>query len=650
MPFTNPWGPHTSKIILQCSLITIPMLASTMALLWIVFSNKIEETCPYSELCPGPDVMNTTLKSNYYVDYPVARLAFISSWSSTVSLALVGFMMSIYAFTSAADLIRLSQDSTRQQALPSPHQMSLLLRTLNSESLILWSLATSVVKRLFSEKFKNDSCSQKSSRIVQTSVAFFVVGITASLLIQGADVYFHVAAEAIELAQIHVLSSTSHHYSKGLAPWCLNRPALGSMGYKSFWGCSISGQLATNGPRLNLFVTNNTAIFDLMNSKSKDYQIFNFTDSNDLQYALVGPGGVDTAMDWKATSFGVSTSCSAIPEDACAVKNSTMKEIDDGPNQVVTLKPFRCTLDRAGIDVSGNITPSVTGVHTMNFHKYLRESTPFYDQTLAALPNLSTTMEGTLSEDPSDIFKNPWSTLIMRNVFGIQGDIFGLPPSFRNDKRVWGQENSAGSHVLLHCNVTVWDVMYTAIGSKVTSLTSTPSNGSIAGISSMYGLRSLNSLASKMQALSRGTEARTSVDTLVRSLELELSRVYTYPLAAQLSNRPSLLAQQRVSKVITKLPAAALWLLVVANLLFALLGFSLAVSAILRTTPDVHQVQMRLGVTGLAAALFDKIQSERSADTDDNLFEENWKKMPTNIKRVGVEKTDTGGSAFKLYH
>lgn len=130
-----------------------------------------------------------------------------------------------------------------------------------------------------------------------------------------------------------------------------------------------------------------------------------------------------------------------------------------------------------------------------------------------------------------------------------------------------------------------------------------------------------------------------------------MSSAYSFPLASQLTSRTSLLAQIRTSKVVTRLPVAALWTLVVANLSFALLGLGLAIWALKVTTPVVHQVQMRLGIAGLAAALFDRENFEQSARADDGLFAEKsgMGKGEVDVKRIGFRRTSTGGSTFTVY-
>jgi hypothetical protein len=183
----------------------------------------------------------------------------------------------------------------------------------------------------------------------------------------------------------------------------------------------------------------------------------------------------------------------------------------------------------------------------------------------------------------------------------------------------------------------------------VASLIKVPSNGSTAGISSMPGTRVARALVNIVQEDASGPRARSSPSAFLRSIELGMSKAFSYPLATQSNSRPSLLAQTRTSKVVTRLPVTALWFLVTANLIYAALGVSLAVWATLKATPDVHQAQMRLGVSGLAAALFDKERFERNADADEKLFEEKNTDSNMATKRVGIRRTDTGGSSFAVY-
>jgi hypothetical protein len=186
------------------------------------------------------------------------------------------------------------------------------------------------------------------------------------------------------------------------------------------------------------------------------------------------------------------------------------------------------------------------------------------------------------------------------------------------------------------------------VGGAVTSISKQKSNGSIAGISSMSSQGTANFLAPLFSSASATanilqTSPQTFIDTWIKAV----TSVLSYPLAGQSSSRPAELVQQRVAKVVTKLPISALWILVVANMSYALLGLVLAILALMTNSPDVHQVQARLGVAGLTASLFERVYSEKVVRSDTELFAEHGAKTGY-VKKVGVRRTDTGGSAFTL--
>jgi hypothetical protein len=81
------WSPGNRNILLLCMLVIIPITAFTATMLRLVFGNKTDAgQCAYQELCPNNgSISGIDTEHNYYVDYPAARLAFVASWSSTVS-------------------------------------------------------------------------------------------------------------------------------------------------------------------------------------------------------------------------------------------------------------------------------------------------------------------------------------------------------------------------------------------------------------------------------------------------------------------------------------------------------------------------------------------------------------------------------------
>ncbi|KAK7179762.1 hypothetical protein PSPO01_14154 [Paraphaeosphaeria sporulosa] len=631
----NPWRAHTRKIFLACGIVVIPMIAFTIAIIWVVFVNLINENhCPYPELCPGRDILNASSKHYYYVDYPAARLMFISSWSSTVSLSFVSMLMTLFGYLIASQMLHTSStdQSTR---LPSPYQTSILMRVLNADLFALWDLGTNKVKATFWKKAQsNDSDKARSPPLLRASILVFLFCLFGSILVQAADTYLHIVTESANFIQLWAQDGQQHHYSRGLAPWCLNRPRKGSGNNVNYWGCGITFDERSRSAVMSNMTSYNALEFD--GPKTRD-SIYNYTDSNGLQFALVGPHVPPAENDWKATTIGVSTQCSAIPPLACTQGAPSENDFQE------SRQSFNCSMAKgAPLDVSGNITGYMHEIYFFNFHKYLSDESPFKANILGW--NDSKIHPADISDD-DDVFKNPWKSLSQAT---IEVDRPDYPEQLNDTSRLWPDPDNNYDYTMLLCDTTVWDIEYTAVAHEVTSLTATKSNGSVAGIVSLPGLPALMFIPNQYDwALQIASASATSMDAFIDAYGLGLSKVRSYSLATQMSPRPALLTQTRTSKVITKVPVAALWLLVLANVLYSLLGLALATMALIYTNPSVHQVYTRLSVTGIVAQLFEREYAERAVETEMKLFRENVDK-DAEVKRVGVRRTDTGGSLFAI--
>jgi hypothetical protein len=178
MQFTLTWKRYTQKIVLHCLIVTTPMLVSSLVILYIVYANLVTPSCASKELCPASGLVNATSRAFYYIDFPAAQLAFVSSWSATVSFALVGFMMAFSSYANAYALLKASEGE-EQDDLPTPHQMSLLLRVLNAEMIVLWDLAVAKVKNVFWHQEQEPDTVKHASPILNTSVIVLLVSIGA---------------------------------------------------------------------------------------------------------------------------------------------------------------------------------------------------------------------------------------------------------------------------------------------------------------------------------------------------------------------------------------------------------------------------------------------------------------------------------------
>jgi len=150
--------PHTKHILLASSIVVVPMISFTVVILVLVFHNLASDLdCPYSEICPQSPLINVTKASHYYVDFPATRLVFVSSWSSTVSFALVSALMSIYAYCAARRLTEASVSQDQSRCLPTSYETSLVVRLLNADYLSLWELSRPWRRWSFRRSTKSES-------------------------------------------------------------------------------------------------------------------------------------------------------------------------------------------------------------------------------------------------------------------------------------------------------------------------------------------------------------------------------------------------------------------------------------------------------------------------------------------------------------
>lgn len=136
-------------------------------------------------------------------------------------------------------------------------------------------------------------------------------------------------------------------------------------------------------------------------------------------------------------------------------------------------------------------------------------------------------------------------------------------------------------------------------------------------------------------------------ENFVTTYEQAMSKVMSVHLIVQTVLERVLYVHRRAPAVITRLLKVALWLLVVANSMFAFLGLAIAFIECKAASPRIHQPQIRLSTPGLAAQLFTSLYARREAKNDFQLFQqENNSVLGTDITRVHIRPTSFGGAEF----
>jgi hypothetical protein len=415
--------PHTKHILLASSIVVIPMVAFTTVLLVLVFDNLADYLhCPHEEICPESPAVNHTSSSHYYVDFPATRLVFVSSLSSTISFALVGALLSIYAYCAAARLTKASVSANQNKCLPTSYQTSLLVRLLSADYLSLWELWRGPFRS--GTKAKCHATAAKPT-ILRASIVVFCLAIFArcdyehgahhnyankiSISVHAADTYLHVATEAVNLVQIFSQTPDQYQYGRAIDPWCFdNHETMGTKQNKNFWGCAMTWTYSPDIADETVIPNNGSnlaAVFDEGYGKF----IMNFTEETGIRYAVVGPRTTLSDIDWQATSFAISSQCTPIPWTACIVDMESDKFNEWGSIDA----PFTCSLARgAPIDFSGTFQFDRHSYSFSDFHKYLQEDNEAFLSTGLKLQvpgdTLASVATNCTEQDLTEMFPSTW--------------------------------------------------------------------------------------------------------------------------------------------------------------------------------------------------------------------------------------------------
>lgn len=225
-----------------------------------------------------------------------------------------------------------------------------------------------------------------------------------SILIQVADAYLHIYTKAVQMTQILPQQADSYQYSRQIAPWCSDNATFGTSANINFWSCGLRYVESTH----KMYMSNRTKFFEIVTDKLAEYTL-DYTDADGNRYTIIGPPATELGVDWRSSSFALSTKCNAIPETTCNINNTI-------PEEGFGINTFQCNKSLGSpIDIAGELTYSSYTMSSLNFHKYLAEETPFFTQFNMGGFDDDTVKNATV-EDANDMFRNPWQWIASVNM------------------------------------------------------------------------------------------------------------------------------------------------------------------------------------------------------------------------------------------
>jgi hypothetical protein len=129
-------GGRIADILVAFTIMTIPMILFSALLLGLVYHYRIVQNAFVSEnlaFDSGQDDSNS-----FFAKISATTLIVIASWCSTIAPILVGFAVTLISYPVASSILSASEKQKATE-LPTPYQLSLLLRMLSNGSLSsLW--------------------------------------------------------------------------------------------------------------------------------------------------------------------------------------------------------------------------------------------------------------------------------------------------------------------------------------------------------------------------------------------------------------------------------------------------------------------------------------------------------------------------------
>ncbi|KAF4634092.1 hypothetical protein G7Y89_g4016 [Cudoniella acicularis] len=416
--------------------------------------------------------------------------------------------------------------------------------------------------------------------------------IALAILVFAADTWLHVTMKTTEFVQVTTLP-TEIDYSLGLALGC----AISNNSYNTA-DDNYQSQYNLSPAVTNTFSANSSTSLQVLNNVSDSMVVLTYNATTPYNFLGVPPSDTVAARDWTAYTFGMSTQCKIISEQC------------DLHEEGGASTPFNCTNAFVGDLASGGAWENRYFTdETMSDNLIRAVSNPYY---FAIAANANSGGGGTIQADGTEIVRP-----------GHGGDAF-----------------------VLLCTTTVYDVQYDTVNSTVTHFVPTISNDSTSNIwqGSMIFVGSPGD-PMLQQAENLATFSKITQE-LADKIALAYSKVALAIGAQGVTPRPALQAQERHSRLATRVEAAPLFTLVGAHLLFVIIGIVLTILELATSGGEVRGFQARLSIVGIVADRFERWRGVNGVHGMDHHFEE---KFGNGNMRVAIDMEGGNGYGYNVW-
>ncbi|KXX82874.1 hypothetical protein MMYC01_200583 [Madurella mycetomatis] len=574
-------------IWLGFSIVTLPMLIFNIILIVLVAVLREPNS---SETLSSERAIHVNINATTFTT--------ITSWASTLSTVLGGFIILLGSYHSSHKLATACKTGDTNN-MPTPYQFAMMLDI----------KAGSVWRTIWRVIFYRTAYRKKRAKLaapVWFLIAMLFLSVAMSLLVAATDTWLHLATEPVNI--LRYIPSTGTNLSVALIDRCLQNNNSRTAQFNWYFDGDPETEimpactLNPSASRDNLITEGSIPAMEVLNNAST-IVLPKYHAVDDTAYFYLSPADteVNLRQDYTATSFAMSTTC--IPKSVeCGLRIGT------GPGM-----PYNCS----AANFNGEMGDPRTFQHGIRLDYYrdpsFQESTMWgVDGTFYFYVAANLYREWSYPEDPE------------------------VPPHPHGDHAI-----------ILGCKTSVYDVLYRVQNETIVEWGTTLSNATATNGLAGPVMWSMVHLPATRMAFSFTGSVGTAAE-FASNWAAEYSRIALSLGTFALRATPALDAQIRESAIVSRVPIAPLAALLIANLLYCVLGVVLTAQAVraARQGPETKELVERAGTQSVVAALFeDMAVSTGPVKNVDDMFTE---LTQGRRHKVGVGRIPGGGYSYIL--
>lgn len=593
-------------ILLSLLTLTVPMFALVGIFLGLVYANQL-------------DTPENESGSAYYVNYSATRLITVSSWTSTAASLVLPFAATLLAYPIAQSFMKASAVAEHDR-LPTPYQLNLIIGLLSGGPGPLWSH----LQYLFWARRPG------VPRLLTVTSAGVFLFFALGFGILAADTWLHVATTTIPYGILAIDQVEQSEMGRGLSFECF--PELDN---NTLVGPCISSNSLT-GQSTRAIRNSAQAYRTLANLSTVNQVRSSSVDGLYLAYIIAPESGFD--LDYSASTFAMETKCAPITS-RCGLEQGSFCPRPNcvGQNGLTHTLNFTCPGGLVG-NLGGN---TGTAFEADGSSSLLQTLTNFFLQ----LFNDSNFEERHSTDAVTSVnYANP--------LHFVAGALVPPNDQLSTDSEAIRFTPTDNVGVIFGCHTTIYELDFDFRNGSIVAGTTRVANSSLSsGLGwALEDYRARVGYQSYLDSAITGAGiSATTVEEMANRFANSFSEVAMAIHSGILSPRATIDAQHRENVLVARLPKAPFFTLLLLNLIYATLGLLLGITALTSHPRNIRDIQARLTVAGLSAALLEPDGVPQRGEGVEGLFTDKREDdTPRPERRVCVQKLDDRRWAFQL--